>query len=79
MTPTLCTTSGPQSNTNGSCSNAAAQRSRSSAKGIPSAERPTKPIVWPLCSPNGSARSSPSAVQISALLPTSGWASSGRW
>lgn len=39
--PTLCTSSGPASQTNGSCPNAAAQRSRSSLNGTPSAERPT--------------------------------------
>ena len=77
--PTLCTSSGPLSQANGSCPNASEQRRRSSAKGTPSSERPTKPMLRPWWLPNGSACSSPSSAQISALFPTSGWASRGRW
>ena len=37
------------------------------------------PMARPLCRPNGAGEPAPSARARSALLPTSRWASSGRW
>ena len=48
ITPTLCTTSGPYSHTNGSAPKARAQRSRSSVNATPPASGPTNPRAVPL-------------------------------
>ena len=79
LTPTDRTGSGPSGKTSGSCPNAVRQRATSSSRVIGSGARPTQPIGRPAASPNGSERSSPSSEQISALLPISACASSGRW